>query len=174
MARLGKRVALIAALILVLNPILLQSAPALTFQSAEKKNTYAYQFTAKTLKGAKFNGQVLAGKPAVIWFWAPWCVVCRGEAPNLVALSKSFKGKINVIGVAGLGQVKDMNQFVADTKTGGFLHLADTSGAVWSRFGIVSQPSFIFITATGDMYQQFGALSKADLYAFTKEIIKKA
>jgi hypothetical protein len=29
------------------------------------------QFAAKTVDGRDFSGQSLAGKPAVLWFWAP-------------------------------------------------------------------------------------------------------
>ena len=37
-------------------------------------------FTATTLSGAPFNGASLQGKPAVLWFWTPWCPFCNAEA----------------------------------------------------------------------------------------------
>ena len=161
------------ALLLAMSTIAMPSASAMTPHSETKKNTYAYSFATKTVNGATFQGHALAGKPSVLWFWAPWCAICRGEAPDLVALAKSFKGRVNILGVAGLGSVKDMKGFVSDTRTSGFTHVADTSGAVWSHFGIVSQPSFVFVTKSGIMYKKVGSLSKADLFAFTNEIIKK-
>ena len=45
-------------------------------------------FTAETIEGASFDGSSLAGKDAVLWFWAPWCTECRREAP-FVAASQS-------------------------------------------------------------------------------------
>ena len=35
------------------------------------------QFTGTTLSGAPFNGASLQGKPAVLWFWTPWCPFCN-------------------------------------------------------------------------------------------------
>ncbi|PAZ13053.1 hypothetical protein CLM62_26490 [Streptomyces sp. SA15] len=39
------------------------------------------KFTTTTVDGKAFAGTSPAGKDAVLWFWAPWCAVCRGEAP---------------------------------------------------------------------------------------------
>ncbi len=40
-------------------------------------------FTGTTLSGAPFTGASLQGKPAVLWFWTPWCPFCNQEAPNV-------------------------------------------------------------------------------------------
>ena len=40
-------------------------------------------FTGTTLSGAPFNGSSLQGKPAVLWFWTPWCPFCNAEAPSV-------------------------------------------------------------------------------------------
>ncbi|PZS23467.1 MAG: thiol:disulfide interchange protein, partial [Pseudonocardiales bacterium] len=47
------------------------------------------QFTATTLQGTKFAGQSLAGKPTVLWFWAPWCAVCQHEAPSVAKAAQA-------------------------------------------------------------------------------------
>ena len=41
-----------------------------------------FNFTGTTLSGAPFNGASLTGKPAVLWFWTPWCPFCNAEAPS--------------------------------------------------------------------------------------------
>lgn len=134
----------------------------------------AYAFKGKTLAGVSFSGKELAGKPAVIWFWAPWCSICRGEAPDLVALANTFKGKVRIIGVPGLASVNDMKQFVKDTRTSNIVHVADSDGAIWQHFQIPAQPAFIFVTSKGTISRQIGALSKSDLFAITKQLLKKA
>ena len=40
-------------------------------------------FTGTTVTGAPFNGSSLQGKPAVLWFWTPWCPFCNQEAPSV-------------------------------------------------------------------------------------------
>ena len=44
-------------------------------------------FTGTTLSGGTFNGASLQGKPAVLWFWTPWCPFCNQEAPSVAAVS---------------------------------------------------------------------------------------
>lgn len=132
----------------------------------------AYNFSGKTLAGATFKGAVLTGKPTVMWFWAPWCSICRAESPNLVALAKTFKGQINVVGVAGLGELKDMKTFVSDTKSGNFRHLADVDGKIWRYFGVVTQPTLVFISSKGERFTHVGAMQNSELIARTKSLIK--
>lgn len=142
--------------------------------NAAKVTPIVYNFKAVTVQGQAFNGASLIGKPSVLWFWAPWCGICRGESPDLVALAKAFKGKINLVGVASLGPVNDMKGFIKDTHTGNFTHIADESGAVWNRFQIPAQPSFVFLTKSGIAYRQIGALTQGELFSFTKDLLKKA
>ena len=42
-----------------------------------------------------------------------------------------------------------MRDFVADTGTDGITHVVDPDGALWRRFGIVSQPAFADVGRDG-------------------------
>ncbi|HEU4422213.1 MAG TPA: redoxin domain-containing protein, partial [Pilimelia sp.] len=96
-------------------------------------------FEATTLDGQAFRGASLAGRPAVLWFWAPWCATCAGQAPTVARLAQQYGGRVAIIGVAGLGETKAMHEFVSDTEVGGVTHLNDQAGAVWRRFQIAEQ-----------------------------------
>ena len=48
------------------------------------------RFNAKTVDGKDFSGASLAGKPALLWFWAPWCSNCQAEAPTMAEAAKSL------------------------------------------------------------------------------------
>ncbi|MGL5857516.1 MAG: redoxin domain-containing protein [Angustibacter sp.] len=115
-------------------------------------------FTATTLSGPTLDVATLAGKPVVLWFWAPWCTICRGEAPEVAAAAADLAGEATVLGVPGLGGQAEMRAFVESTGTGGFQHLVDADGTVWRRFGITSQPSFVFVSADGRTERVVGAL----------------
>lgn len=115
-------------------------------------------FSASTLAGPKLDVSTLAGKPVVLWFWAPWCTICRGEAPDVARVAAAFKGRVTFLGVPGLGPVGDMRTFVTSTGTGGFGHLVDADGSLWARFGVVSQPSFVFVGADGSAKTVVGSL----------------
>lgn len=172
--RIGKFLLTSIGLSLALASFSIPSANATVYSKTTKPISTVYAFKGKTLAGASFSGKELAGKPAVLWFWAPWCAICRGEAPDLVALANAFKGKVRIIGVAGLAPVNDMKQFVTDTHTSNIVHLADSDGTIWQRFQIPAQPAFIFITSKGAVSRQLGALSKSDLFTRTRQLLKKA
>lgn len=123
------------------------------------------RFSGSTVDGRAFSGESLAGRPAVLWFWAPWCTVCRGEAPDIEAMQRRYGDRVQFVGVPGLGKVPDMQRFVADTGLGGFPHVVDADGSLWARFGVPAQPAFAFVGADGAVEVSVGKLSVEDLGA---------
>ncbi|MGP3921975.1 redoxin family protein [Streptomyces sp. 8N616] len=107
------------------------------------------RFSGTTLEGKPFDGAKLAGKPAVLWFWAPWCGTCRGQAPQAAKLAKTYEGRVNVVGVAGLDKPGPMRSFVSSRKVGGFPHLNDEQGSIWRKFEISQQSSFVLLDKDG-------------------------
>lgn len=122
----------------------------------------ALQFTATTLEGSPFAGQSLAGKPAALWFWAPWCTVCQHEAPSVARAAQANPG-VTFVGVAAQDQLPAMKEFVAKYHMGSFTHLADVNGSVWQRFGVTQQPAFAFIGPDGVVDVVKGTLSEQAL-----------
>jgi thiol-disulfide isomerase/thioredoxin len=120
-------------------------------------------FDAQTTDGRTLSGTSLAGRPAVFWFWAPWCTICHGEAPEIARMHERFGDRVQFVGVAGLGQVAEMRDFVDDTRLGAFPHLVDADGGLWARFGVPAQPAFAFVTAGGELDVELGELPEADL-----------
>jgi thiol-disulfide isomerase/thioredoxin len=117
-------------------------------------------FTATKVGGGELDSATFDGKDTVLWFWAPWCTVCRGEAPNVNAAAAAFDGEIEVVGVAGRGEVSEMEDFVADTETGELTHVVDDSGDIWSSYEVISQPAFAFIDDDGTYEVFAGALGE--------------
>lgn len=114
-------------------------------------------FTAKTVEGEPFSSKVLTGKkPSVLWFWAPWCAICHNESVNLVKAEAQYGDRVNFIGVGALGNSEEMRTFVAETGVDSFTNLDDSSGKVWKRFGVVLQPTLIFISSKGKISTHIG------------------
>jgi len=131
-------------------------APAATEEQAPS-------FTAAQLTGGELDSATYAGKDVVLWFWAPWCTSCRAEAPNVVASAAALDGKVEVIGVAGRGEVPEMEGFVSDTGTGGLNHVVDDDGSIWTSYGVASQPSFAFVNDDGTVDVHIGAMGEEAL-----------
>lgn len=131
----------------------------------------ALEFRATTLEGSPFDAASLTGTPVVLWFWAPWCTICRAEAPDVAAVAAEYTGRATFLGVPGLGEVADMREFVADTGTAGMTHVVDADGALWQRFGVVSQPAFVFVAADGTVQAFGGSLDPDSLRQTADELL---
>jgi thiol-disulfide isomerase/thioredoxin len=139
-----KRLFLIG-LVLVLagcaSPVAKAAAPA-----APAARTLA--FSGKTLDGAAFDASALGGKPAILWFWAPWCATCASEAQSINDLRTEYAGKLGILGIAGMGNNKDMHKFVSDLEVKN-VNLDDQAGVIWKKFGITEQSTYVLVDRTG-------------------------
>jgi thiol-disulfide isomerase/thioredoxin len=111
-------------------------------------------FTVSTLDGGTFDGAGLAGKPALLWFWAPWCPTCVAQAPHVAGIAADYAGRATVVGVAGLDTVAAMREFVALPKVSAIPHLADEQGLVWKRFGVTAQSTYVVLDADGTVIRK--------------------
>jgi thiol-disulfide isomerase/thioredoxin len=126
-------------------------AAALIFGLAEAPNAKAaddrLQFTATALSGAPFNGASLQGKPAVLWFWTPWCPFCNAEAPGVSQVAAANHG-VTFVGVAAHSDVGAMQNFVSKYNLN-FTNLNDADGSIWARYDVPWQPAYVFYRSDG-------------------------
>ena len=104
-------------------------------------------FTGTTLSGAPFSGASLQGKPAVLWFWAPWCPFCNAEAPSVSSVAAA-NPKVMFVGVAARSDVAAMSSFVSKYNLN-FTNLNDADGSIWARYNVPWQPAYMFYRADG-------------------------
>jgi len=104
-------------------------------------------FTGTTLSGAPFSGASLQGKPAVLWFWTPWCPFCNAEAPSVSAVAAA-NPKVTFVGVAARADVGQMQNFVSKYNLN-FTNLNDADGSIWARFNVPWQPAYVFLRPDG-------------------------
>lgn len=148
------------------------STPAAS--GATKKNVAKLTFTTKTVEGAKYSSkELLAGKPSVLWFWAPWCAICQNESKDIVATAAAYKGKVNFIGVGALGNQPELAHFVETNGTSSFTNLDDSSGKLWKRFGVIIQPTLIFVDKNGVITTKIGPSDADFLSAKLKQLTAK-
>ena len=105
------------------------------------------QFTGTTLSGAPFSGSSLVGKPAVLWFWTPWCPFCNAEAPSVSQVAAANPG-VTFVGVAARSSAGDMQSFVSKYNLN-FTNLNDADGSIWARYNVPWQPAYVFYRPDG-------------------------
>jgi len=106
-------------------------------------------FTGETIDGEPFDAATMAGKPALLWFWAPWCATCASQAGSVTSMQEEYGDRLGILGIAGMGDNKDMHEFVSDLEVGGIRHLDDQAGVVWRKFGITEQSTYVLVDAAG-------------------------
>lgn len=133
-----------------LSAVLVFAAVTLTFGVAGPPTAKAdnqLQFTGTTLSGGAFNGASLQGKPAVLWFWTPWCPFCNQEAPTVSQVAAA-NPQVTFVGVAARSDPGQMQNFVAKYNLN-FTNLNDADGSIWARFNVPWQPAYVFLRPDG-------------------------
>jgi thiol-disulfide isomerase/thioredoxin len=116
------------------------------------------------------------GKPLIVNFWARWCGPCRAEIPELIAIRKAHKGKLEVLGIGiedkadaarEFAKAYDMDYpvFIARDKGIPLMQaLANTKGGL---------PFTVLIDRNGQVIQKkLGLMKKADLEQAAELLLK--
>ncbi len=111
-----------------------------------------YDFTATALDGSTLEGSSLRGKPAVLWFWAPWCPTCRAQSPQVSELAETYAGQVAVVGVGGLDDRDAIDDLAG--RIPHVTHVVDPDGEVWKHFGVTAQSSYTVIDADGEILSE--------------------
>lgn len=127
-------------------------------------------FTGKTIDGAAFDAAALAGKPALLWFWAPWCATCAAQAGSVTNVQSEYGDRLNVLGIAGMGDNADMHEFVTDLEVGSVRNLDDEAGVLWKKFGITEQSTYVLVDRTGTIVTT-GYLDDLELTTKVKSLV---
>jgi thiol-disulfide isomerase/thioredoxin len=126
-------------------------------------------FTSTTVAGEAFEGASLAGRPVVLWFWAPWCPTCRGQIPQVEELATAYGDEVSVVGIGSLDSAEAIAGFAGDVD--GITHLEDADGVLWQRFGVTEQSSFVVLDAGGEVAFEAGYGGEDDLAAEVEAVL---
>ena len=122
----------------------------------------ALRFTAKTLDGTAFAAAALAGRPVVLWFWAPWCATCASQAWTVAEIAPKYRDTVPIVGVAGLGEQNSEGASSPSSNSAARTQIDDRAGALWRRFKVIEQSIFLIIDRNGNVVHQ-GFLDGEDL-----------
>jgi len=109
----------------------------------------APEFTLRPLEGGEpVTLASLRGRPAVINFWATWCVPCFQEHPLLVSAARSLGDRVRFVGVIYEDSEEQVRGFLA-RQGAAYPSLVDPGSRTAIAFGVFGVPETYFLDAEG-------------------------
>ncbi|MFF9012975.1 redoxin domain-containing protein [Streptomyces sp. NPDC014870] len=105
----------------------------------------ALRTSTTTVDGKPFDAATLAGKPALLWFYAPSCETCATHALRISAWADVHMGQLHVVGVADPGPDGELSRFISSTGATNFPHLADKGHVLRDRFKVEQADTYVLI-----------------------------
>jgi cytochrome c biogenesis protein CcmG/thiol:disulfide interchange protein DsbE len=96
----------------------------------------------------------LRGRPAVVNFWATWCVPCYQEHGVLTAAARSLEGRARFVGVIYEDTEENVLRFARD-QGASYPSLVDADGRAAIAFGIFGVPETYFLDANGTIVSKY-------------------
>lgn len=98
-----------------------------------------------SIDGAPFAWDALAGRPAVLYFWATWCPVCTAMRGNIEAVAADYP----VVTVAlQSGSDQELREYLHTKRFRLPVH-PDPDGAIAARYGLKGVPAIFIVDARG-------------------------
>ncbi len=139
---------LLAALLFV---ALVAGALALTARDEDPETAVPALTVTRMDGGGAYELAQLASAetPTLLWFWAPWCTVCNGEAPEIQRLATQTRGELSIVAIGGRDQLDNAPAFVDRHGMTAPTLLFDESMQVWEHYRIPGQPGAILLDREG-------------------------
>jgi thiol-disulfide isomerase/thioredoxin len=148
--RAGKLALVLAGVLLVISGCGSPAAAPRTAAAVAAAVPDTLTFTARTIDGQPFDAASLAGRPTLLWFWAPWCATCASQADMVAEMRATYdRETLGIVGIAGMGDNAAMHEFVTDLDVTTVPSLDDEAGVLWKKFGVTEQSTYVLIDRTG-------------------------
>jgi len=99
--------------------------------------------------GAPVSLDGLAGRPAVINFWATWCIPCLEEHGVLVQAARTSQGNARYLGIVYQDDAERVRAFLDQRGGAAYPSLLDADGKTAIAYGIFGVPETFFLDAQG-------------------------
>ena len=112
-------------------------------------------FALPTVDGTQMVSlESLKGRPAVINFWATWCVPCYQEHPALNSAAQAMQGEVQFLGMVYEDEPARVQAFLQE-RGNAYPSLLDEGGRTAIAYGVYGVPETYFVDAAGRIVEKF-------------------
>jgi thiol-disulfide isomerase/thioredoxin len=124
---------------------------------------------APPLQGRDLSGVAVSvadwnGKVVLVNFWATWCPPCREEIPELIALQKQFKDRLQIVGVSEDDDPPENVLRFSQQKGMNYPIVMYTPELVAAYGGVAALPTTFVVDTQGSVVQKHAGLYPMDSY----------
>jgi thiol-disulfide isomerase/thioredoxin len=113
------------------------------------------------LDGHPESPDQLRGRPALLNFWATWCIPCRAEMPEIQHEVNVWGSKVSVVGVDDGEDAATIRSFISDLGVVRYTLWRDSTGQVDSLLKAPGLPYSVFLDKQGVVKRIFlGQMSR--------------
>ena len=114
----------------------------------------------------------LPDQPAIVNFWASWCIPCEDEAPVLEQVARRYRSQVAFVGVDVQDSDSNARAFLDRFKVT-YPNGPDPNGEISIDYGMSGVPETYFISRDGRIVRKWaGPLDEARLIAFLEDLLR--
>ena len=132
--------------------------------------------TVTALDGTRLSLRSFQGRPAIITFWATWCVPCKDELPQFAAAYRTHRDQqLNLVAINYKESAETVRKFWTNLALEPSPYL-DSDGSAAERFGVGLQqsglPVTILVGGDGNVHDVFpGEISAKEFAASLNQLL---
>jgi len=127
-------------------------------------------FSLTDLRGTQITLQQYRGKVLFLAFWAPWCMPCREELPELERLYKKYYDKeLVIIGISVEASASGVSSFLKKVPVT-FPVVIDGTGSIAEAYQVSGLPAGFLVDRAGVVYKRYWGFEKKSLSNYETDI----